>query len=443
MNDENSKKLLNFNKYSTAIIEAGILLVLFVVLSFVSIKLDLFEYIVEQLGSSQDIYEIDEIIIVSAFFSIIIAIFAIRRWLELNRLLQHRNVDDKLLKTTNLELVKKTQELELQQKRSEKLSHLANFLQVSRSKDEAFKFISEAASSLFNGSHGALFVTRDSRNQLSRVTAWGDRQHPDYFSPDDCWGLRLGKQFVACRKWETPLCTHTGEEKQCITVCVPLTAYGEILGLFHVRIPEGSEGQVGKEIPRSLVQTLTVFSEAVSLTISNLTLQEKLRELAIHDVLTGLYNRQYLKETFDREIHRAVRSSSQIAVVMLDLDHFKQFNDTFGHPAGDMLLMKVGKYLKNFFRIEDFCCRFGGEEFLVLLSDVNVDQLRERCESLRQGISDITVVFEDVPLGQITATLGVAVYPQDGETYSQLIGASDKALYRAKKEGRDRVCFAN
>lgn len=186
-----------------------------------------------------------------------------------------------------------------------------------------------------------------------------------------------------------------------------------------------------------------MFSEQVSLAISNLTLQEKLKELAIHDTLTGLNNRQYMNETFEREIHRANRSKGRLGVIMMDIDHFKKFNDTYGHPAGDQPLMELGKYLKAFFWVEDFCCRYGGEEFMIILSDLETEELRERCKLFLKGIANLHLVFQGVPLGNVTASLGVSVYPEDGQSSSQLIEAADKALYRAKKSGRNRVCFVS
>ncbi len=429
-------------KTSSATREACILAVIFVIMMFTAIQLDLFEFLVEML-EGKDHYEIDEFFGVAAIFSIFIVIFALRRWREISNVLRSREDDDKTLRKINFELQKKTEELENQKARSEKLSELANFLQVCKSKDEAFNFISEAADTLLKDCHGALYVTRDSRNQLSLAAEWGVGEHSEFFSPDDCWGLRLGKRFISSRDWGTPTCAHVGNENDDINVCFPLTAYGEMIGLLHVVVPATLTREDEQGLPVAMRQSLSMFSEQVSLAISNLTLHEKLKELAIHDSLTGLNNRQYMKETFEREIHRAKRNRSQLGIIMMDLDHFKKFNDTFGHPAGDMLLMELGKYLKSFFRIEDFCCRYGGEEFLILLSDIDTEEFKQRCQRLLEGIAQIQLVFQGVPLGNITASLGVAVFPEDGQNSSLLLEAADKSLYRAKKDGRNRVSFAS
>jgi diguanylate cyclase (GGDEF)-like protein len=169
------------------------------------------------------------------------------------------------------------------------------------------------------------------------------------------------------------------------------------------------------------------------------TLQEQLREQAIHDPLTGLYNRLPLNEFFDREIRVAIRSKHPISVVLADMDHFKVINDTYGHPAGDAALTAFGLLLRNSCRTTDICCRYGGEEFLILLPDMALDLAILRTNRIR-------AMFESSPITtgsaefHLTASFGVAVFPTHGTTRDTLIAAADHALYAAKDSGRNQVC---
>jgi len=167
-------------------------------------------------------------------------------------------------------------------------------------------------------------------------------------------------------------------------------------------------------------------------------LQHKLREQAIHDSLTGLYNRQPLNEFLDRELTLARRHRHPVSVVMGDLDHFKGVNDTYGHLAGDQVLRTFSELLKSSHRVSDIHCRYGGEEFLMVLPDMTNEVARERTEYLRMAVEDKPIVFNTSVI-HVTASFGVATFPQHGNTRDALIAAADKALYAAKAGGRNRV----
>jgi diguanylate cyclase (GGDEF)-like protein/PAS domain S-box-containing protein len=167
-------------------------------------------------------------------------------------------------------------------------------------------------------------------------------------------------------------------------------------------------------------------------------LQTKLAEQAVRDSLTGLYNRRYLDETLDREVARARREGHPLSVVMIDVDHFKNLNDSYGHQAGDEVLKALGELLRQNSRAEDVACRYGGEEFLVLLPSMPLDSARERAEHWRKEFEESTFVFGNFQL-TATASFGVSSYPQHGKTPDQLTHGADTALYRAKRNGRNRV----
>jgi diguanylate cyclase (GGDEF)-like protein len=184
------------------------------------------------------------------------------------------------------------------------------------------------------------------------------------------------------------------------------------------------------------------MSEHIGMALSNLRLHETLRSQSIRDPLTGLFNRRFMEESLELEIRRASRNQRPLGMIMIDLDHFKYFNDTFGHEAGDLLLKELGALLKSNIRGEDIACRYGGEEFTLILPEGSSSVTRQRAEFYKDAIQRMDVHFRGRPLGKITASMGVAIFPEHGRTAKALVAAADKALYRSKSAGRDRVTMA-
>ena len=170
--------------------------------------------------------------------------------------------------------------------------------------------------------------------------------------------------------------------------------------------------------------------------------QALLREQSVRDHLTSLFNRRYMEETLDREILRATRKQLSLGIIMLDVDDFKRFNDTWGHAAGDEVLRELGKLLLRQVRGEDIPCRYGGDEFILILPDASRDVTRERAELIYKHAKQFQLQFEGRSLASLTLSVGVAVFPQDGATSMEILKAVDSALYRAKHEGRGRVVVA-
>jgi len=164
-----------------------------------------------------------------------------------------------------------------------------------------------------------------------------------------------------------------------------------------------------------------------------------LREQSVRDHVSGLFNRRYLEETLERELHRAARLETPLGIVMMDVDRFKELNDQFGHAAGDEVLRGMGVLLKSSLRFADIACRYGGDEFTLILPDAPKQVVQERAEQVRRDVAALEVRFLGRPLPALTLSMGVAVFPDDGATAVALLGASDVALYRAKQGGRDRV----
>ena len=165
----------------------------------------------------------------------------------------------------------------------------------------------------------------------------------------------------------------------------------------------------------------------------------RLHDKAVRDALTGLYNRRYLEESLDREVSRARRSGLPIGVMMIDIDHFKRFNDTFGHAAGDAVLRAVGQHVLSLTRGEDILCRYGGEEFVLIMTHASPRAVWERAEALREGVQGLKVEHGDRQVGPITVSIGIAMLPDHGDNGHAVLHAADAVLYEAKRAGRNRV----
>jgi diguanylate cyclase (GGDEF)-like protein len=220
---------------------------------------------------------------------------------------------------------------------------------------------------------------------------------------------------------------------------MPVHGQGQILGLFHIAVEINARS---RRPARNDEQRLRAMTDRVGPALANLKLRDALREMALRDGLTGLYNRRYLEDALNRELHRAERSGKPVSVVMIDIDHFKHFNDKFGHDAGDFVLSALARAIMKSIRPSDMACRYGGEELVVVLPEANLECARERAEQMRLLIRDTNLTHLGQTLPAPTASLGVAVYPANGSKPADLLKSADHALYRAKHEGRDRVCVA-
>ncbi len=191
---------------------------------------------------------------------------------------------------------------------------------------------------------------------------------------------------------------------------------------------------------RSLLRIKYLHDELQEKVIELQRAKEELRQLAITDGLTNLYNYRYFKEQLQQEINRATRHGLSVALVMIDIDHFKHYNDKNGHPAGDMLLRKLGKLLKDNVRNIDLAARYGGEEFSLVLIETNKYAAKIVAEKIRKLIEQQKFDYEESqPLGKITISTGVATFPEDATEFERLVEAADKRLYQAKKAGRNTI----
>lgn len=292
---------------------------------------------------------------------------------------------------------------------------------------------------LVPGSSGATLIINNSHSTLEIAAAWNDPSSlADGFSPDACCGLRAGHL-----RWRSPAhsainCSHfTGEPPENY-VCIPLTAQGETLGFVYLTFPT----QEIADLARGRILQVNEMVELAAMTIAGLNLRAKLENQSIRDGLTRLFNRHFMAIALEREVHRALRSTSPLAVLMIDVDHFKAFNDTFGHEAGDTVLREVAECFRQSVRNEDVVCRYGGEEFIIILPETNEETAVERAEIIRQAVSKLRVRSKGETLRQISVSIGIAMYPAPARDATDLVRLADRALYDAKHAGRDRVHVA-
>jgi len=261
------------------------------------------------------------------------------------------------------------------------------------------------------------------------------------FSPTECWPLRTGRAHLVEDTRAGVLCRHLPDPPPPAYLCTPLVAQGNALGVLCVASELGAnEGPVGLSQPK--LRLADAVAAQLALGLANIQLREILHSQSIHDALTGLFNRRYMTETLEREVHRARRGGRPMAVLMVDVDAFKQQNDIFGHEAGDALLRVLAGLLQHSLRKEDIACRYGGEEFVLVLPDAALDDAARRAEQIREAVKTARVQNGDAMVGPVTVSIGVAAFPEHGPDGAALLRSADTALYVAKRLGRDRVSIA-
>lgn len=327
-------------------------------------------------------------------------------------------------------------ELTQRSTRATSLAKMAELLQSCSDLRDIFAVVGGMAPKIFPELRGAVLMLNSSRDQLDVAASWSDCQLPAItFVPEDCWALRLGHAHIVATGDSTAECRHVVAE-QGAYACLPLMSQGGAIGVVHFQtIGAGA-------LSEAIMLMANMFAEQVGLSVANLRLREALRDQSIRDPLTGLYNRRYLEETLERETRRAVRSENLLGVLMLDLDHFKRFNDTYGHDAGDTVLRETAAFLVRSVRAEDIVCRFGGEEFVIILPMADIQTTQARAERIRSKLRELTILHQGKAVGMVSVSVGVAELPQHGTTPKTLLEAADAALYVAKREGRDRVVIA-
>ncbi len=321
--------------------------------------------------------------------------------------------------------------------RMQRLHALSETLQNCRSMHEALRTLPPSLEDMLPDTAGVVMLINASRNLVETASAWGQLTHrsEDVFAPDDCYALRRGQAYPESDTQARMPCAHLHPVEAAghgqTWLCVPLLAQGETLGVLHMQQATGLSPEI-----RDMCITL---GEQLGLLLGNLRLQESLHNQSIRDPLTGLYNRRYLETSLYRELLRNIRQGSRLTVLMMDLDHFKRFNDVHGHDAGDQLLQQFAALLRELVRAEDIACRYGGEEFTVILPDTDAEAALRRAETIRARTEQLNIRHRGALLGGISVSIGLAVQEDQEHDTASLLHAADQALYRAKRAGRNRI----
>lgn len=346
---------------------------------------------------------------------------------------KRRLASDTRLRASFVELAQSLDESQRLGRTLRQFSDLGAMLQGCRGVDEAITGMQISLAHLLPDCAGSIHLINASQNLVESVATWGEQGEntETLFAPDDCWALRRGQPHPLPNAAAAFTCKHLAGASEGTHLCVPLVAQGEMLGTLTL---------VGEADAMHSTRAVAVAAgEQMSLALANLKLQDILRTQSLRDPLTGLFNRRYLEASFERELLRAGRRGLPLSVLMLDIDHFKRFNDSHGHEAGDALLAQFGALLTRLVRQEDVACRYGGEEFTVLLHETDADGAAQRATEICAAVRELSVQHRRQTLGPVTISIGIATFPRHGDDCAELLRRADGALYAAKHGGRDQA----
>ncbi|WP_394143092.1 sensor domain-containing diguanylate cyclase [Vibrio atypicus] len=345
-------------------------------------------------------------------------------WISQRKILQVVN-HERQLQESRIE--KSTREIEL-------LHQLANMLAACNTIKEAQVVVADIIPRILGDINGCVSIMRESRNQLEVKLDWGGEWPASkVYTPNDCWALRKGKYHLSQEKHHNLVCNHMNSVlDDGTTMCVPLTAHGNTVGMFHLHFPE-------QDVQESTKQLAFTLAEHLGLALANLSLQEKLRSQAMRDPLTGLFNRRYFEEVMDKEWSKASQEQSSLSLLMLDLDHFKRFNDNFGHDAGDYVLKEVANLLTRTISDNHVACRLGGEELAIICPETSIQHSLDIANDIVEQVRELHLDMKGLSLGQLGVSIGVVTFPDLNASPDELVKVADTALYQAKDNGRSQA----
>lgn len=330
---------------------------------------------------------------------------------------------------------------------SNRLSELGEWLQSCKSLEELYRIVSRFMSHMFPQSCGELYIYSNSRDVLDGACQWNHESRlQNHIKADDCWALRRGRLLNYGTGFAELECKHVSDQGDFIEgetqyVCIPITAHGDTVGLLHFsQVPQD---QTKEKVEAAWDMGLLIqCAEQISLAIANVKLRDELHDQSTRDPLTSLFNRRYFLNYCRQELSASERSNSCFSIISLDADNFKSFNDIHGHDAGDTVLCAIAKCMTQVFADLGTPARLGGEEFSIMLPNIDLEQAAKHAENLRRSIEALVVSYGGATLPTITVSCGVASSQYHGRTPQDLMQAADIALYQAKDNGRNQVATA-
>lgn len=368
----------------------------------------------------------------NAAFIILIAMYmftSIRRSLSLESVEADLRKSNEDLSTWAVKSEQRTFELTM-------LREMSDMLQTCDSSSEAFLVMSLFMYKLFMPFSGAIYILDINRETAEIKVSWGGDSPADRIIKfNDCLALKRSAVYKVEDTAAGLVCAHAKNPTPGGYICLPMMAQGEVFGLFY--LAAGAENKPRLDTDEYVLAT--TVAEQLAMTLANITLRERLRELSLTDHLTKLFNRRYMEDMLEREARRADRNNLPIGFIMLDIDFFKDVNDTYGHDTGDRVLETLGIFLKTNVRMEDIACRYGGEEFLLVMPGSDRANTVKRAAEILDKVQLLSFETDGKNLSPIHLSGGVAIYPEDTNDKQQIVIKADEALYEAKKTGRNKI----
>jgi len=318
---------------------------------------------------------------------------------------------------------------------TDELFAMTDMLQSADGYDDATAVLQASSLRLLPEFGAALYIFNNSRDRLDLAGSWNMPEGMtlgETLAPSNCWALKRGKPHINSPSERTLCCSH--HSTALSTVEIPMMACGVVHGLLVLAY----DGENAFDRLKDVRRLGRALADSMSLALSNIALREKLRTQSMRDPLTGLYNRRYMEDALERYLSLAERSGASTAVMMIDLDNFKNLNDEHGHAKGDAVLRDVAAQMVGGLRPSDVICRYGGEEFLVILPNCSLDDAAAKAEQLRARIETLSEAHQV----SVSASFGVAAVPQTSIASTDLVPQADAALYRAKVSGKNQVVCA-
>ncbi|MHC5935005.1 diguanylate cyclase [Nostoc sp.] len=331
----------------------------------------------------------------------------------------------------NRQLEEKTLKLEAKKQELIYLSDMADMLYSCESEDEVYQVVALTCSKLFPNMSGSIYITANSKNYVQMNSIWGgEKISKEIFLQSECWALRRGKINLLSPRNSGLMCSHLIQPVSGVHLCVPLFGQGEVVGILHI--------YALAEISPEDQQITEIIARTLAFALNNISIKQHLTHDNLRDAMTQLFNQNYLQTITEQRLAEAERSAQPLSLIFLDIDNFKSYNSRYGHLTANIVLQGLAKLLLKSIRSFDIACRWGGEEFVIVMPNMTLETLRKRVEQLRVDVEQMQLKDGDQILENITASFGIAV-SEPGITVKDFLNRADQAMLEAKRTGKNRV----